>query len=188
MNLRKLIPATLAFCIGLVSAEAPAHAAALNGNRVDVVLSGTVLETLAVVVALPTIAFGNVTPGTVNTAPLGQAVGIVTTWNLNVGRVVKMYAYFDTAAAAMTGTLTGDTIPVSAFTGSFNGGASASFSSSSPFTAAATSMTLFSNTITLANAVTLRTDSLALTMDLTNNNQLKTDIYAGTMHIQAQAV
>lgn len=176
----------LAFAVAL--GAIPASATATNSNKVDVALNAQILTSLSIVVAVPAVAFGVVTPGAVNQAPLGQAVSVVSTWSLAAGNTVKLYSYFDTASSAMTGTLSGALIPTSAFTGSVNGGASQTFTSTNPFGGAALALPMYTQTLTALTAIGGRTDSLALTMDLTNVTSLASDNYLGTMHIQAQAL
>jgi hypothetical protein len=170
-------------CAGSVRAQA-----ATNSNKVDVVLSAQVLNSLTLVVANPAVAFGVVIPGTSNAAPLGQQVAVVSSWTLAAGNTVKLFAYFDTSTAAMTGTLTGALVPVSAFTGSVNSGATQAFTSTNPFGGAALALPMYSQTLTSLTAIGGRTDSIALTMNLTGVTSLAADNYTGTMHIQAQAL
>ncbi len=178
----------LSLFVPLYFSTLSAQATTTTSNRVDVALQATVVESLSIVVANPAVAFGIVTPGTRNTPALGQTIAITSAWTLGVGETVKLYAYFDSASSAMTGTLLGDIIPTAAFTGSFNGGAYQSFTQSSPFTAGSTALNLYSVGITTANSLlTARQDSLALAMNLTGIS-LHPDTYVGVMHIQAQAL
>lgn len=172
----------------LCTSELAAQAAAVNSNRVDVALAATVLQSITVTVPNVAVAFGTVTPGTTNAAPLGQNLAITTVWNLNAGQTVKLYAYFDNAASALTGTLFGDLIPTSEVSATFNGGSVQGFTSASPFTTGSTAMGLYSVPVSLSNATATRTDSLALTLNLTNHTTLKADAYTGTLHLQAQAL
>lgn len=168
-------------------AVSPAQAAT-NANKVDIALQASVVEALAIVVANPAVAFGVVTPGVRNAAPLSQALAITSTWLLSAGETVKLYAYFDSASSAMTGTLLGDVIPTSAVTAAFNGGSTQSFTQTSPFTASATAINLYAVAITSGNSITTaRLDSLALALNLTGIT-LHADTYVGVMHIQAQAL
>ena len=183
---RKLI-ATLGALGVLLPLTPPTQAfASTNSNKVDISLTATVLQSLSLVVALPTVAFGDVTAGTTN--PGALPLSIVSAWNLNAGVTLKLYAYFDSASTAMTGTATGQLIPTSAMKASFNSGSTLTFTSSSPFTTGSTAATLYSVPITSSNLVNVRTDSLALTLDLTSIASLPTDAYTGTMHLQAQAL
>jgi hypothetical protein len=181
---RKLSLLLVAF--GVLFSAIPAAPAQTNSNKVDVALTALIIQSLSLVVALPTIAFGTVTPGASNAGVL--PVSIISAWNLGSGQTVKLYAFFDSASTAMTGTLTGQLIPTSAVKASFNGGATQTFTTTSPFTAGSTAMTLYTVPITAANLIATRTDSLALTLDLTSLNSLPTDAYTGTMHLQAQAL
>lgn len=186
MKFRKSVHAAVALSLFACAFNTPVYASS-DSNKVDVVLQASILETIAVVVANPLIVFGTVTNGQNNTAPLDQALAIVTTWNLSPGRTVKMYAYFDTASAALTGTVTGDKIPASAMTASVNSGSFSSFSSASPYTAGPSAMTVYTSSVTASNAITIRTDALSLAINLTGLSQ-RSDLYAGLLHIQAQAV
>ncbi len=172
-------------CLCAASAVADAS---VNSNRVDVSLTATVLQTLTITVPNVAVAFGTITPGTTNAAPLGQNLAITSAWNLNPGQTVKLYAYFDNATSALTGVAYGGLIPTSQVSASFNGGAAQSFTSASPFTSGSTAATLYSVPLTVSNAVNTRTDSLALTLNLTSNTSLMADAYAGTLHLQAQAM
>ncbi len=184
---RRLTAGMIASLLALYAPCADADAATVTGTRVDVALQATVLNTLSTIIAVPAVAFGTVTPGIANAAPLGQAVSVVSAWNLGVGTTVKLYAYFDTASTALTGTLTGSLIPTSAVTAAVNGGSTQSFTSASPFTTGATAMTVFSVPITAPNAIGTRTDSVALTLNLTGMS-LMADTYTGVLHFQAQAL
>lgn len=172
--------------LSLLACVAPAQATTYTSSRVDVALQATVANNLTATIATPAVAFGIVSAGAANTPPLSQAISIVSTWNLGVGQTVKMYAFFDSASAAMTGTLNGQAIPTSALTASVNAGSSQTFTSASPFTGGSTSTTVYSVLISSANAVTTRTDSVLLT--LTPGASLMADTYTGTLHFQAQAI
>jgi hypothetical protein len=159
--------------------------AATNSLQTNVVLSATILQTVSVTVVTPVIGFGNVNPGASNASV--APISILSAWNLAAGETLKLYAYFDNATA-MTGTTTSSVIPTSTMTATLNAGSPISFSSPSPFTTGNTAATLYSVAITSSNLVSTRTDSLAMTMDLVTLASLPTDIYTGTMHIQAQAL
>lgn len=181
---RKLLPI---FVLAALLAPTVAQAdASTSSNKVDVTLSGTVLQFVTLTCAVPTVLFGNVTPGATNTATL--PLSLISAWNLGAGQTLTVYAYFDSATTAMTGTVTGQLLPTSLMKGSVNGGAQQGFSSSSPFTTGNTAMSMFSVAITAANLVSTRTDSLAMTLDLTTRSSLPADVYTGTMHLQAQAL
>lgn len=183
--IRRTFLSSLALAACLIPYTAQADAST-SSNKVDVTLSGTVLQFVTLTCAVPTVLFGTLTPGASNTATL--PLSVVSAWNLGSGQTLTVYAYFDSATTAMTGTATGQLLPTSLMKGSVNGGASQSFSSSSPFTTGNTAMSMFSVPITAANLVSSRTDSLAMTLDLTTRSSLPADVYTGTMHLQAQAL
>lgn len=182
----KILRICAAASLSLLACVAPAQATTYTSSRVDVALQATVANGLSATIAVPAVAFGVVSTGAANTPPVAQAISIVSVWNLGVGQTVKMYAFFDSASAAMTGTLNGQTIPTSALTASVNAGSSQAFTSASPFTSGSTSTTVYSVLVTSANAVTTRTDSVMLT--LTPSASLMADTYTGTLHFQAQAI
>jgi hypothetical protein len=146
----------LVLCLFTVSCLTHAQATTYTSTKVDVALTATVANGLSTTIAVPTVLFGVVATGTANAAPLAQAISVVSTWNLGVGQTVKMYAFFDSASAAMTGTLNGQMIPTSALSASVNGGSAQSFTSASPFTSGSTSATIYSVLISTANAVSTR--------------------------------
>lgn len=182
----RLFRSLAAVCLFTLACTLPAQATTYTSTKIDVALTAVVANGMSAVIAVPAVLFGTVTTGTANTAPLAQAISVVSTWNLGVGQTVKMYAFFDSASAAMVGTLNAQTIPSSALTASVNSGASQSFTTASPFTAGSTATTIYSVLITAANAVTVRTDSIMLTM--TPAASLMADTYTGTLHFQAQAI
>ena len=164
-----------------------ADASTVTSPRVDVSLQATVLNSLTIAVANPAVIFGVVTPGVVNAAPVSQALSVLSSWNLGAGVTVRLYAFFDGAANALTGSANGGLIPTSAITATVNSGSPQSFNATSPFTTAATAMQLFAQSVTTANVVSSRSDTMALTLNLTGLN-LQADTYIGTMHLQAQAL
>ncbi len=176
----------LVLCLFTISCLVNAQATTYTSTKVDVALTAIIANGLTTTIAVPTVAFGVITAGTANTAPLAQAISVISAWNLGVGQTVKMYAFFDSASAAMTGTLSGQLVPTSAVSASVNGGAAQSFTSASPFTSGSTSATVYSVLISAANAVTTRTDSITLT--ITPSSSLMADTYTGTLHFQAQAI
>ncbi len=171
--------------------------AQINSNTVDVTLQATLNETLTL-----TLNSGNsqsiasITPAAVNTFSGGPA-SVKTAWVLKPGRTaVALYAYFNSAASAMTHTDTNNTvdIPSGAIKAQLNGaGAYNALSNTTPFGANGAGLQLFSTNITGTNRNANRTDTIALELDLTGTvngqdmTQLPADVYNGTLHIQAQA-
>jgi hypothetical protein len=157
--------------------------AQLNSNTASVSLSAALASSVTITAA----------PGLVNFALLrsgvstGSApVSITSSWTVPFlfGNVTE-YAFFTTSAAALTDGA-GDNIPSANVAGSFNGGAFAPFTGSSPF-AAGSSITLFNQFIFIFNTTGTRTDSLNLRINTTGLN-LPAGTYTGLLHIQAQAL
>jgi hypothetical protein len=105
---------------------------------------------------------------------------------LKPGRTaVKLYAYFNSAAAALTdGT---NNIPSSSFKIADNGGASAALNNTVIFGAANAGLQLANVAITAANRIGNRADAMAFNIDLSTLPQLPASVYLGTLNIQAQA-
>jgi len=168
-----------------------------NSNTVDVTLQATLNETLTV-----TLNSGNsqsiasITPAAVNTFS-GGPVNVTTAWVLKPGRTtVGLYAYFNSATAAMAHTDTSNTvdIPAAAIKAQLNGaGAYNALANTTPFGASNAGLQLFSTSISGTNRNATRTDTVALELDLSGTangqdmTQLPADVYNGTLHIRAQA-
>jgi hypothetical protein len=121
-------------------------------------------------------------PGTV-------PIGVSTTWTLGLTRTnVALYAYFTSAAAALTHSSGSNTvnIPSSRVEGSVNGGAAAAFSQTVTFGAPSAGLQLFSQAITAANRISARADALVLNINL-SGYVLPADTYTGSLHVRAQA-
>jgi hypothetical protein len=171
--------------------------AQLSSNTVDVTLQATLNETLTV-----TLNSGNsqsiasITPAAVNSFAGGPA-NVTTAWVMKPGRTaVALYAYFNSASAAMTHTDTANTvdIPSGAIKAQLNGtGAFNALANNTPFGPNGAGLQLFSTNITGTNRNASRTDTVALQLDLTGTvgtqdmTQLPADVYNGTLHIRAQA-
>jgi hypothetical protein len=178
-------PLPLAFLIFLLPVQLYAQ---LPTGISNVSLSATVTESLSISVGVGSVTF-NVTPGA--TAVGSSTVPITTSWVLKPSRsAVHVIGYFDTTNA-LTNTDPGPPasyITVSQVFGKVNGG------SRNPFTGAAvggigvggTTLELFSQTITGANKVDTRNDTLDLEIDA--DAQQAAGDYTGTLHIQAVAL
>jgi len=99
---------------------------------------------------------------------------------------VGVYAYFGSAAAALTDGV-GDNIPSSAFFIANNGGASTALTNTVAFGGANGGLQLANVAITGANKNASRTDVMAFNINLTTLPQLPANTYTGTLNIQAQA-
>jgi hypothetical protein len=98
---------------------------------------------------------------------------------------VKTYAYFTSAAAALTDGA-GDNIPSTSVSGSINGGAFGAFTGASPF-AAASSVTITTIRILGNNKSGNQLDTLNMRINTTGLN-LPAANYTGVLVIQAQAL
>jgi hypothetical protein len=168
-----------------------------NSNTVDVTLQATLSETLTV-----TLNSGNsqsiasITPAAVN-AFTGGPVNVTTAWVLKPGRTaVGLYAYFNSATAAMAHTDATNTtdIPSGAIKALLNGaGGYNALVNTVPFGGANAGLQVFSTNISGTNRSATHNDTIALELDLTGTvngqdmKQLPADVYSGTLHIQAQA-
>jgi hypothetical protein len=182
LSSRFFIPAFV--MLGIVLALCPSPAGAqLKSNVATVNLAATLNSGITITAAPGLVNFNLVRNGT---ATGSAPVTITTSWTLPVifGNISE-YAYFTSPAAALTDGAS-DNIPSSSVSGSFNGGAFAAFTGTSPL-AAGSSMTLFNQTffILFSNPGT-RTDTLNLQINTTGLN-LPAATYTGVLHIQAQA-
>jgi len=147
-------------------------------------LTANVTSFLTLTTLTPSYDFGTVLAGSTTSQLVPFTV--TSAWALGSGQTVKMYAYFGTSAAAMTGTATGTNIPVTAFTGSVDLGSAQAFSATNPF-GGSNAIQMYSQTLSLLTAISTRVDTLGLTMNLSGVN-LQPDAYTGTLYIQAQAL
>ena len=179
-TLRLLVPVLAV--LGIILAGSPARAQ-LNSNIAGVNLAANLTTSLTITAS----------PGLVNFAliPNGTATGSVpitvnVSWTLrpSVG-AVKTYAYFTSAAVALTDGAA-DNIPSSSVSGSVNGGAYGAFTGASPF-AASSSITLSSIRILGNNKTGNHTDTLNLQIS-TIGLTLPAGTYTGVLNIQAQAL
>jgi len=114
-----------------------------------------------------------------------SAVSITTTWSLNSGSRVSLYAYFTNPGSALSDAA-GDQISAASVSASVNGGAFNAFTGNSPF-AATSSITIFSQRIFRFNRSRQRTDTLNLQIN-TSGLTLPAGSYTGLLVIQAQAI
>ena len=157
--------------------------AQLKSNTASVNLAANLTTSLTVTASPGLVNFPLVRNGIAN----GSAtITVNTSWTVNflIG-TVKTYAYFTSAAAALTDGA-GDNIPSSSVSGSVNGGAFGAFTGSSPF-AAGSSIALSSTTIFLFNTTGNHSDTLNMRINTTGLN-LPAGNYTGVLIIQAQAL
>jgi hypothetical protein len=103
---------------------------------------------------------------------------------------IKLYGYFTSATAALSGGSPSVQIPSSAVLGKVATGTPTSytpFAQSAPLGGAGASLLLFTQSGGINLGGKSRTDSLSLNIDLTNQPQLPAGTYSGTLNIQAQS-
>jgi hypothetical protein len=160
----------------------PAHAQ-LNSNIAGVNLAANVTTSLTVTASPGLVNFPLIPSGITNGS---TAITVNTSWTLSpsVG-AVKTYAYFTSAAAALTDGA-GDNIPSASVSGSVDGGAFGAFTGVSPF-AAASSVTVSNIKILGNNKSGNQSDILNMRINTTGLN-LPAGNYTGVLTIQAQAL
>jgi hypothetical protein len=120
-----------------------------------------------------------------------SAAAITSSWSVNPGQVgtVRLYAYFTTASAALTGATTN--IASTYVEGRMTTGAPTTYTpitQTNPVGPAGGSLLLFSETITGVNKNKTRVDNLDLRINLTSSPALPAGTYTGTLHIQTRAL
>ena len=184
-NAARMLPHGAIFCLPilmLLLAGTPAQAQ-LSSNIAGVNLAANLTTSLTVTASPGLVNFPLVPNGITN----GSAtITINTSWTLSpsVG-TVKTYAYFTSAAAALTDGA-GDNIPSTSVSGSINGGAFGAFTGASPF-AAASSVTITTIRILGNNKSGNQSDTLNMRINTTGLN-LPAANYTGVLVIQAQAL
>ena len=164
-----------------------ASAQALNSGAQAIALNAVLNESLTLNLSANAVNFA-LTPGSANN-PGSANITATTAWTLKPGRTtVGVYAYFASAAAALTDGA-GDNIPSSAFFISDNGGASTALTSTVVFGGALAGYQMANVPITGANKTANRVDVMAFNINLTGGTlpQLPANTYTGTLNIQAQA-
>lgn len=157
--------------------------AQLNSSAGSVDLNAT-LSTSVTISASPGLVNFTLVPN--GTATGSSVITVTTGWTLRPSvRAVTTYAYFSSAAAALTDG-SGDNIPSSSVSGSVNGGAFGAFTGASPF-APNSSITLSSTRILGNNRTGSHSDTLNLSIN-TAGLTLPSGTYTGVLNLQAQAL
>jgi hypothetical protein len=128
------------------------------------------------------------------TATGSSPISITTKYGVSVCLAtcnINLYAYFGSAAAALSGGTPTVNIPSSDVLGQVPTGtptAFTAFTQSGPVGGAGASLLLFSQSFLLSTLLAgNRTDSLSLEIDLSTLPQLPAATYSGTLYIQAQS-
>ena len=157
-----------------------------NSAAQPITLTATLPESLTVSLSGSSVTF-TLTPGSASN-PGNTAVTATTSWVMRPSRTtVGLYAYFTSAAAALTDGA-GNNIPSSAFSISANGGAAAALTNTVLFGGANAGRQLASVPITSTNENSSRTDALSFNINLAGGTlpQLPAATYTGTLYLQAQ--
>ncbi len=165
-----------------VLASAASLPAQVNSNTAAVNLAAIMGSSISVS-ASPALVNFNLAPGGV--ANGSSTITVTTQWVLRPLQNVTLYAYFTSAAGALTDGA-GHNIPSSKVSGSPNGGAFTSFTGNSPF-AVGSSITIFTERVVGNNRNKIRNDTLGLQID-TSGLGLPSGIYTGVLNLRAQAI
>jgi len=161
--------------------------AQLNSGAQTIAVNANLTESLTLNLSANAVNFTLSAGSAAN--PGSTNITATTAWTLKPGRTaVGVYAYFASAAAALTDGV-GDNIPSSAFFISDNGGASTALTNTVVFGAANGGLQLANVAITGVNKTGTRNDVMAFNINLTGGTlpQLPANTYTGTLNIQAQA-
>src|SRR5690349_19361384 len=173
-----VIVVAMTFAASMASAQ-------LNSGAQTIALNANLTESLTLNLSASAVNFTLSAGSAAN--PGSTNITATTAWTLKPGRTaVGVYAYFASAAAALTDGV-GDNIPSSAFFISDNGGASTALTNTVVFGAANGGLQLANVAITGANKNSSRTDVMAFNINLSTLPQLPANTYTGTLNIQAQA-
>lgn len=179
--------ARLALLLVVACAASLASAQVENSGPQTIALNATLAESLTLSLSANAVNFTLAAGSATNAASAN--ITATTAWILKPGRTaVAVYAYFNSAAAALTDGA-GDNIPSSAFKISDNAGASTALTNTVAFGAANAGLQLATVAITSANRSGNRTDVMAFNIALNTGTlpQLPAAVYTGTLNIQAQA-
>jgi hypothetical protein len=179
-------------CVSIGVVPKPARAQAIRVAKAQAISPATSVSSLSITASPSSLSFSLIAKGV---ATGSSAVNITTTWGGNFcifTCTVNLYAYFSSAAAALSG---GGSpvvdIPSSEVLGQVPTGLPTTFTAftqSNPLGGAGASLELFTQSFTLYTGGGSRTDSLSLEINLANQPQLPAGSYSGTLYIQAQSL
>jgi len=198
-KLKKLIGFSALTLMAILASAPIASAAVLNSTAQSVQLTATANESLTVTLTNASVTWPAMNPGQNSTDSNNQAgaVQVLTAWRLaNSRNSVKVYSYFTSASAAMTGQTSGATIPSSAVM--IKGGDLGSYTAvsqnppatnlSGPSGVAGAALLLKSVALdaTNRNSSDSHTYNFALDLSASPLDQLPSETYTGTLYIEAQ--
>ena len=174
--------------VGLLSASASSQAVRVGVRKVT---PNTAVSSLTVSASPAFVSFqlrsGGIATGS-------SAVAVTTTWGATLCVLtctVRLYGYFSSATAALSGGSPVANIPSSSVLGQVPTGTPTTFTAftqSNPLGGAGASLLLFTQTFLLLPLGGSRTDALNLEINLASQPQLPAGTYSGTLFIQAQSL
>lgn len=178
----------LAVFTALAGEYAAAQAVRVGGLKP---VPATPVSSLSISVAPSSVNFQLVSKGV---AVGSSAVQITTSWGGTLCLftcTINVYGYFTSAGGALAGGSPAVDIPSSEVLGQVTTGIPTTytaFTQSNPIGGAGASLELFSQGFFLLSGTNSRTDALSLEINLTNQPQLPSGSYSGTLFIQAQSL
>ncbi len=157
----------------------------LNSGAQTIALTASLTESLSVNLSGNAVTFNLTAASPAN--PGNTGITATTTWNSKPGRNVSLYAYFNTAANALTDGA-GHAIASAGFQISDNGGAFRSLTNMVPFGGAGAGLQLFTSKITGLSKRGTNVDQMLFNIDLSSLPQLPAGTYTGVLYIQAQVI
>jgi hypothetical protein len=176
----------IALIVCLMTAAAlPATAQVINTAASPITLNAVLSETITLTLSANAVNF-NLAQGSANN-PGSIAITATTSWAMARRRTLRVYAYFASAASALTDG-TGDNIPSSAFEISDSGGAFNALVNTVPFGGANAGLQLARVRIRRRNRVGTRNDVMNFNINLSTLPNLPAGSYTGTLNIRVQAI
>ncbi len=181
---KRLILGLLALGTMLVMTTAASAQATLDSGPMPITLNATLTESLTLTLSGNAVNF-TLAPGS-NTNAGSTNITANTSWVLAAGRTVNVYAYFDTSVALTDGT---NPIPNTAFSISNNGGAYATLTNATPWTAFGYRLENVAISTANGNLSGSTSDQMAFNINLSTGTlpSLPAGVYTGTLNIRAQA-
>ncbi|HET7205928.1 MAG TPA: hypothetical protein VFI95_05035 [Terriglobales bacterium] len=166
-----------------ISAATSASAQVLNSGAQAININATLQESISLTLSGNSVNFA-LTAGSASN-PGSTGITATTAWVSKPGRNLTVYAYFNSAPAALTDGA-GDNIASSDFEISDNGGAFTPVNNSVPFGAAGAGLPLSTTKITGLNKSGSKTDNMLFNINLSTLPQLPANTYTGVLWIRAQ--
>jgi len=175
----------IALIVCLTTAALPAMAQVINSGASPIALTAVLSEAVTLNLSANAVNF-NLTAGSANN-PGSTSVTATTNWVVTRPRTLSLYAYFASAASALTDGA-GDNIPSSAFQISDNGGAFNALVNTVPFGGANAGLQVARVRIRRRNRSGSRNDVMNFNINLAPLPNLPAGDYTGTLTIRAQAI